>query len=115
MLLVAVFLTVSFSASAQIFVEIRPKAPVIVKPPQPGPGYMWVNEDWEPYGKTYRYTGGHWARSPYSGSYWRPGYWVGNKQGQKWVKGSWYNKQTVNINKSKGQINKPKGESKKKH
>lgn len=101
-LLLTIIFAVSFSASAQIFVEIRPRVPVIVRPPQPSPAYVWVNEEWEPDGNSYRYSGGQWAPPPAEGYYRRPGYWVRTKKGQKWVKGSWYQKHPDNNGKHKG-------------
>lgn len=98
--------TVSFSASAQIYVEIRPRVPVIVRPPQPGPVYVWVNEEWEPSGSSYRYSGGHWTPPPQPGYYRKSGYWVRTSKGQKWVKGSWYKKQPGNKGKHKGHYKK---------
>lgn len=114
--LVAIIFAVSFSASAQIYVEIRPRVPMIVRPPQPAPVYVWVNEEWEPHAGAYRYSGGHWAAPPQSGYYHKSGYWVRTKQGQKWVKGSWYKKQPGNNGKHKGQYkSKHKGKHKGKH
>jgi hypothetical protein len=46
---VLIFFNLS-SASAQIYVKIRPVAPVIVQTPQPSPAHVWIDEDWEPYG-----------------------------------------------------------------
>lgn len=59
--LFAILFTVSFSASSQIYVTIRPPVPVIVRPPQPSRVHVWVNEEWEPSGSSYRYSGGHWV------------------------------------------------------
>lgn len=101
-LLAAVFITVSASVTAQVYVQIRPPVPVIVRPPQPDPVYVWVNEEWEPDGGAYRYSGGHWAAPPQPGYYHRNGYWVRTGKGQKWVKGSWYKKQPGNKGKHKG-------------
>ncbi|MEO6252632.1 MAG: hypothetical protein ABIO79_04970 [Ferruginibacter sp.] len=88
LLLAVIFFAAAFSASAQIYVQIRPTLPVIVRPPQPSPVYIWVNEEWEPNGNSYKYSGGHWE-APRQGYYRKPGYWVRTKQGNKWVKGNW--------------------------
>jgi hypothetical protein len=111
LLIATIFLTTSFSLKAQIFVEIRPVVPVIVRPPQPSPVYIWVNEEWEAYGKTYRYAGGHWVQPPRPGYYYRNGYWAHSKKGQKWVKGSWSDKKHSNNGNHFGQQKKkkPKG------
>ncbi len=103
MLLSALFITICSSASAQIYVKIRPPVPVIVRPVQPAPAYVWINEEWEPNGGSYRYSGGHWAPPPQPGYYHRSGYWQRTGKGQRWVQGKWYKKQPGNNGKHKGQ------------
>ncbi|HEX2682865.1 MAG TPA: hypothetical protein VHL77_02970 [Ferruginibacter sp.] len=89
-LLTAFVLTAAtFTVSAQVYVTIRPTFPVMVKPPQPSPVYIWVNEEWEPNGNAYRYTGGHWEAPAQPGYYRRPGYWQRSKNGNRWIKGTW--------------------------
>ena len=100
--LAALFFAVSLSASAQIYIKIRPPVPVIVRPPQPSPVYVWVNEEWEPSGSSYRYTGGHWVSPPQHGYYHRPGHWRSSNRGLVWVKGNWYKKGNGNNGKHKG-------------
>ena len=100
--LVALVFTISFSASAQIYVTVRPKFPVIVRPPQPSPVHIWINEEWEPDGNSYKYSGGHWAPPPHSGYYRRPGYWKSSPRGLVWVNGNWYQKKPKYYGKSKG-------------
>ena len=75
-LLAAVFIIVSVSVTAQVYGQIRPPVPVIVRPPQPAPVYVWVNEEWEQEAGAYRYSGGHWAPPP------QPGHWY-KKQASK--------------------------------
>lgn len=79
------------SASAQIYVNIRPPVPVVVKTTQPKPNYVWVEEEWEPNGNDYRYVGGHWVAPPQPNYVYRQGYWKkGHKnKGQRWVAGKW--------------------------
>ena len=89
--LVTLFFTVALSATAQVYVSIRPPVPVIVRPPQPTVTHVWVSEEWEPVGNSYRYSGGHWAAPPSPGYYRKPGHWKTNKQGQYWVPGGWGN------------------------
>ena len=84
-----VLFTVSSSAMAQVYVTIRPPVPVIVRPPQPSRTHVWINEEWEPNGSSYRYSGGHWDAPPHPGYYRRPGYWQRSKHGNNWVQGSW--------------------------
>ena len=99
--LFAVLLTISSAASAQIYITVRPTAPIIVKTPQPNPTYIWVNEEWEPEGKTYKYIGGHWEAPPQNGYYHKQGYWKSNSKGVVWVKGNWYMKQSKDYAKHK--------------
>ena len=103
--LVALFFTVAISASAQIYVSIRPPVPVIVRPPQPTITHVWVTEEWVPSGNSYRYSGGHWVAPPQPGYYRTPGHWVNNKHGHTWVPGGW----------SKGNNGQGKGNGKKNH
>jgi WXXGXW repeat (2 copies) len=87
--LVIIF-TVSFSASAQIYVKIRPVVPVVtVRPPQPSRNHVWIDEEWEPRGHGYKYSGGHWANPPHRGYTRRSGHWQHSRRGDVWVQGSW--------------------------
>ena len=88
-LLAVILFAAGFSASAQIYVTIRPPVPVIVRPPQPNPAYIWISEEWEPSGTSYRYSGGQWVAPPQTGANWRQGYWQRTKNGNRWIKGSW--------------------------
>ncbi len=79
----ALFAETHFSIGVQIG---RP-GPVVVqayRPACPGPGYVWIDPYYGPYG---HYYAGYWALPPYAGAYWvRPrfvnrhffaGYWAG--------------------------------------
>jgi hypothetical protein len=87
--LMLVAFSISFAASAQIYVQIRPTFPVVVRPPQPSRGYVWVNEEWEPNGNEYRYSGGRWEAPSHPGYYRRQGYWKQSSRGNTWVRGGW--------------------------
>jgi hypothetical protein len=85
-----IIFTISFSASAQVYVKIRPAAPVVVRSAQPDKSQVWIDEQWEPNGSTYRYAGGHWASPPHPGYRWKQGHWRRHhKDGEEWVSGSW--------------------------
>ena len=89
-LLTAILFTVSFAASAQVYVRIRPSIPVIERPEQPSRVHVWIGEEWEPNGDGYRYSGGHWATPPHRGYVRRPGHWRRHGQdGERWVAGGW--------------------------
>jgi len=87
--LFAALFTISFSATAQIYVKIRPTFTTVVRPPQPSPRHVWIDEEWTPNGRDYRYTGGHWAVPPRNGYYRREGHWKQGRRGQTWVQGGW--------------------------
>jgi len=84
-----VLFTISFSASAQIYVKVRPTFHVVERPPQPGPDYVWIDEEWEPRGRNYRYAGGHCVRAPHHGYIRVPGHWQSTRRGDIWIRGSW--------------------------
>ena len=88
-LLSVIALAVSFTASAQIYVRVRPTVPVIVRPAPPSPAHVWIDEEWEPRGGSYVYAGGHWASPPHAGWAWIPGHWKRGGRGEWWVKGHW--------------------------
>ena len=91
LVLMVVLFSVSLSGNAQIYVRIRPPVPVIVRPPQPSQAHVWIEEDWQPRGRNYRYSGGHWVSPPRRGSSYTPGHWRTSRRGNVWVKGSWRN------------------------
>ncbi len=81
------------SAPAQVYVKLRPPAPVVVRPPQPSHVHVWIEHDWQPAGKEYRYTGGHWELAPGPGVVYHKGYWKHHpKKGYVWVNGGWKKK-----------------------
>ena len=87
-----VLLSIAQIISAQIYVQIRPTIPVIVRTAPPAKNYVWIDEEWEPYNGNYRYVGGHWEAPPNNGYNWRHGYWKNDKHyGNFWVKGNWKN------------------------
>lgn len=78
---------------AQLSVGIRIGAPppvrVVVQPPSPGAGYVWVAGYWYPNGSKYKWHDGYYSRPAYEGSHWvapthdgqlyHEGYWDGDK------------------------------------
>ena len=86
----SVLLTVSASLSAQVYVRVRPSHNVVVRTVQPSAAHVWINEEWEPDGASYRYSGGHWASPPREGAYWKDGHWSHSRRhGDRWVQGNW--------------------------
>jgi len=93
MILSIVVMAVSFTAStasAQIYVTVRPPIPVIVRPAPPSPVHVWIGEEWEERGGQYVYVGGHWAAPPRRGAIWIPGHWRREgRRGERWIRGHW--------------------------
>ena len=88
-LLFVVLITVCLSASAQVYVQIRPVVPVVIRTEQPSRNYVWIDEEWENRGGTYVYVGGHWAPPPRQGYVRRSGHWKHNRRGNVWIQGTW--------------------------
>jgi hypothetical protein len=79
----------NFSADAQIIVNVRPTRPVVVRQqPQPGPDYIWVEEDWRVRDNRYDWAGGYWERQK-PGATWVPGHWERRGNGNAWKRGYW--------------------------
>jgi hypothetical protein len=88
-----IFFSASFSASAQIYVKIRPVVPIVVRTERPSPVHVWIDEEWNEEGDHYKYAGGHWDTPPHDGDKWNSGHWNHhNEHGDQWVRGSWKGK-----------------------
>jgi hypothetical protein len=89
-MLSGIILGFALSGSAQVYVHERPTAPRMDhKPPSPGRGYVWINEDWNPRGSSYEYAGGHWAKPTHPGSRWVAGSWHRHGKDWAWTPGRW--------------------------
>jgi hypothetical protein len=93
MLPFALFLVLALGAalqgSAQIYVNVRPVAPVVVRTAAPTPHHVWIGEEWEVRNGVYVHTGGRWAEPPHPGWMWVPGHWVREHRGEIWRPGHW--------------------------
>ena len=90
MLFSLIFFGACFSASAQIYVTVRPVSPTIVMTTRPSPTHVWIGEEWNENGGSYRYSGGHWDNPPHAGDRWNQGHWDHDKDhGDHWTRGSW--------------------------
>ena len=78
-----------YSASAQIYVHVRPVAPVIVRTDAPSPDHVWIGEDWREKNGHYEHTGGRWEAPPHAGDHYNAGHWSHGKKGDAWHKGGW--------------------------
>ncbi len=50
--------------------QAPPPAPVEVQPVAPGPGYVWIDGEWDWGGSTWVWDGGHWGCPPYANAVW---------------------------------------------
>ena len=93
MLPFALFLVLALGAalqgSAQIYVSVRPAAPVIVRTAAPSPRHVWIGEEWEVRNGAYVHVGGHWAEPPHRGWILVPGHWTHDRRGHVWRPGHW--------------------------
>jgi len=87
----AMLLLFAGDASAQLIVNVRPARPtrVVTRTVAPSPNHVWVEEDWRPHGRTYRWHGGYWAAPPRTGAVWTPGHWEARPHGEVWIPGNW--------------------------
>jgi hypothetical protein len=76
----ALILMGAATARAQVSFDIRigpPPPPRVYRvPPQPAPGYEWIEGYWYPQGSHYRWHDGYWTRPPFAGAYWVAPYHV---------------------------------------
>jgi len=79
-----------FSANAQIYIGVRPVAPVYVRTEAPSPRHVWIDEDWHERGGRYEWSGGHWAEPPHAGYRYHPGHWDHSEHGHVWRQGRWH-------------------------
>jgi len=79
-----------YTSNAQIYVKVRPPRPPVVRVAAPSPHHVWIDEEWEPRGGAYVFTGGHWAEPPHPGGRWVPGHWKQTpRRGEVWMPGHW--------------------------
>mgnify|MGYP005818443807 CR=1 FL=1 len=74
-----------FAADISVGIVIGPPpAPRVyaVRPPAPGPEFLWVQGYWYPVGRHYRWHDGYWTRAPYPGAVWMM---------PRWQEGRYYN------------------------
>src|SRR5882724_183091 len=79
----------AFSADFSVGIRIGPPPPPRVlrhRPPEPGPGFFWVDGYWYPERGRYRWHEGYWTRPPYDGAVWvTPRY-----EGGQFFEGRWH-------------------------
>ena len=87
-MLFALLVSLSFAASAQIEVTVRPNAPMERRPMAPSRRHVWVDGGWVYRGNGYVWTPGSWV-VPRPGMVWVPGSWRRSHRGYIWVPGQW--------------------------
>jgi hypothetical protein len=88
-LVIAAALGSSTSASAQVYVSVRPVWHPIAHRPAAPRGGVWIDEEWENRGGHYVAVGGHWGTPPHPGWGWTPGHWAHERRGDYWIAGRW--------------------------
>jgi len=92
MMIVVLVVAASFAAataSAQVYVTVRPTYAPVVRSAAPSPAHVWIEEDWAYRGGHYVAVGGHWVAPPHPGWIWIPGRWVQSRRGWRWMPGHW--------------------------
>ena len=92
LLALSIFTASVAESHAQIIVPVRPPRPRVVvtnRPVAPSPRHVWVEEDWVPEGRGYRWHGGYWAEPPRARAAWVPGHWANRRRGWVWIPGHW--------------------------
>ena len=79
----------AYSSMAQIVVRVRPERPHYERTTAPSANHVWIDEEWEPRGNTYAFTGGHWAEPAHHGDRWAAGHWNKSRRGSSWSAGHW--------------------------
>lgn len=87
-MLFALLIMISFAATAQIEVRIRPTAPVERRMNAPSRQHIWIEGGWIYRGNGYVYKPGYWV-VPRPGMVWAPGRWRRSHRGWVWVPGQW--------------------------
>lgn len=89
-LLFVIMVAGSVTTKAQIFVKIRPVAPVVRMTIAPSPRHVWVSGEYVWRGDDYMYKEGYWAVPPRPGFRWIPGHWQETRRrGWRWIPGHW--------------------------
>ena len=93
MIPLALLIGAALNVNAQIYVKVRPPAPVVVRPPQPSHVHVWIEPGWQPSGAEYRHVEGRWEVAPGPGMVYYHGYWKHHsKKGYVWINGGWKKK-----------------------
>jgi len=87
-ILFLVMTAISCNSHFRFFVDPLPDTQIVIRPPVPGVGYIWIEGEWFWNGRTYKWRDGYWAK-PAHGYNWKPGHWQKTGKGWYWVPGHW--------------------------
>ena len=90
MLVASLAIGAGTAAQAQVYVHVRPVAPIVVRTERPGPAHVWIRDDWNEEGDHYKYNGGRWESPPHEGYRYHKGHWNhDHEHGDHWQRGEW--------------------------
>jgi len=88
-MMVAIALSFSAVADAQISVRIRPHVTIKARPARPTSHHVWVAGEWRWNNNNYEYVDGYWAEPQRGRRGWVEGHWNHTRRGYVWVPGHW--------------------------
>ena len=68
---------------------LPPATVVVIPPPSPGAGYVWIPGAYTRVGQAWVWRPGRYVARPRAGAVWRPGRWVRRGRRWVWVEGHW--------------------------
>lgn len=90
-IIAVVLFLISFSASAQIYVRVKPVIPrnaIVVSNGRAQHGHVWINGHWVVQGNSYVWRDGYYTKNRHGYRY-VPGHWKNTKRGWVWVPERW--------------------------
>jgi len=88
-MMMAIALSFSAMAEAQINVRIRPAIVVKQRPQRPSPRHVWVSGEWNYNNGNYQYSDGYWSEPRRGQRRYSEGHWQHGRHGWRWVPGGW--------------------------
>jgi len=88
-LVLGIALAAPMAASAAVFIEVAPPAPIVeVRPAVPYPGWIWTDGYWDWVGGRHVWVPGRWV-APRPGFHWVGHHWVHERGGWRLERGHW--------------------------
>jgi hypothetical protein len=88
-MMMAIALSFSAMADAQISVRIRPTFVARERPQRPSPRHVWVGGEWKYGNGNYQYNDGYWSEPQRGQRRYSEGHWRHGRRGWTWVPGRW--------------------------